>query len=71
MRITIEIDDKTMRSIQHVTGVDKKSPAVAKALRDYLREAEKRRLIGRVMEGKTDYSTTNEELESMTRYDAH
>ena len=71
MRITVDIDDKTMHSIQQATGVAKKSPAVSKALRDYLRGAQKRRLIGKVMEGKTDYSTTNEDLESANVYDAH
>jgi len=69
MRITVDIDDETMRSIQHVTGVAKKSPAVSQALHDYLREIRKRRLLRQVMEGKTDYSATNETLEASATYD--
>ncbi len=71
MRITVNIDDRTMRSIQHLTGVSKKSPAVCQALHDYLRNVRKRRLIQCVMEGKSDYSTTNEELEAAAAYDPH
>lgn len=71
MRITIDIDAKTIQSIQHLTGLNKKSPAIGKALRDYLHDAKKRRLIQCVMEGKSDYSTTNEELEASAAYDPH
>lgn len=69
MRITVELDEKTMQSIQHLTGLNKKSPAISKALNDYLRAAKKRRLIQCVMDGKSDYSTTNEELEASAAYD--
>jgi Arc/MetJ family transcription regulator len=71
MRITVEIDESTIQSIQHLTGLKKKSPAISKALHDYLRDARKRRLIQGVMEGKSDYSTTNEELEASAAYDPH
>lgn len=70
MRITIDIDEKTIREIQKITGMKKKSPALNQALRNYLRSERKRRLIGRVLQGETDYSLTNEELEERPRYDA-
>ena len=70
MRITIDIDEATLKDIQRLTGIRKKSPAVGKAMTEYLREVRKRALIRRVMEGHTDYGATNEELEASSRYDA-
>jgi Arc/MetJ family transcription regulator len=71
MRITVDIDARMLKDIQRVTGVAGKSPALNKALSDYLREVRKQRLIRRVMEGRTDYATTNAELEAAAKYDAH
>ena len=70
MRITVDIDDKLLTRICSSTGVRKKSPAVVAALEDYLRMLKKRDLVNRVMDGRTDYSTTNEELERRAEYDA-
>ena len=70
MRITVELDEKMLDRICDTTGEHKKSPAVRAALEDYLRMRKKRDLITRVMEGRTDYSTSNEELENRARYDA-
>lgn len=71
MRITVQLDDKSLRDVQRVTGIRKKSPAVGKAVADYLREVQKRELIRRVMEGQVDYGATNAELEKSSRYDAY
>jgi len=71
MRITVTIDNNALKDIQRLTGVSKKSPAVSKAIMDYLREVRKHDLIHRVMEGRTDYAATNDELEASARYDAH
>jgi Arc/MetJ family transcription regulator len=70
MRMTVDIDEKLLSEIQHETGMKRKSPAVRKALETYLREAHKRSLIQRVMEGRTDYGRTNEELEVLAKYDS-
>ena len=70
MRITVEIDESVLAEIQKLTGLAKKSPAVSQALQDYLHQERKRRFIARVMEGETDYSATNEELESGPAYDS-
>jgi len=64
MRVTVDIDEQSLREIQAATGERKKSAAVQKALHAYLRELRKRRLLARVLAGKTDYGMTNEELES-------
>jgi len=69
--MTVDIDADVFREIQHETGLSGKSPAVRKALETYLREMRKRKLIQRVMEGRTDYGRTNEEVEALATYDAH
>ncbi|MEI6787193.1 MAG: type II toxin-antitoxin system VapB family antitoxin [bacterium] len=71
MRMTIEIDENELGEIQHETGISGKSPAVRKALELYLRDMKKRKLIQRVMEGRTDYGRTNEEVEALVTYDTH
>lgn len=71
MRITIEIDEKSVRRIQRMTGIKKKSPAIGHALEWYLREVRKKELLRKALAGETDYSLTNKELEGRARYDAH
>ncbi len=70
MRLTIEIDANELKRIQALTGQRKKSPAISRALTDYLREHEKQRLIERALTGQTDFSATNDELEARDVYDA-
>ena len=70
MRITVELDDSELAKVQAATGIRKKSPAVRRALVEYLRDREKQRFLNKVREGRTDYGTTNDELEARTRYDA-
>lgn len=69
MRITIEIDDKTLERVQQLTQQSKKSPAVADALAEYIRLKSAREFVAKVMEGKTDYSMTNDEIEALTMFD--
>ena len=69
MRITIDLDESQLKQIQAVTGMKKKSPAVGKALQTYLREMTKKRILRMVKEGRTDYSTSNKELERRAMYD--
>jgi Arc/MetJ family transcription regulator len=71
MRITIDIDAKSLQRIQRLTGQRKKSPAVSEALSTYLRQQDRRALIKRALSGKTDYLTSNEELEARDVYEAH
>ena len=56
--------------IQKATGIQKKSPAVKKAVEGYLHALDRQRFLQRVCEGRTDYSTTNEELEEAGTYDS-
>jgi len=67
MRMTVEIDEKTMDELAKVTGIKKNSPAVAFAVRDFLNR-KKAKDFGRMLrEGKFDYPATNEETESRDR----
>jgi Arc/MetJ family transcription regulator len=69
MRITFEIDANELRQIQKITGQRKKSPAVSRALADYLRMRERRSFIEKALAGQTDYALTNEELEARDAYE--
>jgi Arc/MetJ family transcription regulator len=69
MRITVEIDASELKRIQKITGLKKKSPAVSKALADYLYGHEKHRYLEQVLGGQTDYALTNNELESRDLYE--
>lgn len=70
MRITVDLDEKDLASVQRATGIRKRSPAVRKAISDYVKDLEKKRFLTRVMDGKSDYALSNEELEARGTYDA-
>ena len=69
MRITFDIDANDLKEIQKITGQKKKSPAISRALADFLRMQERRAFIEKALTGKTDYSLTNEELEARDVYE--
>ena len=63
MRMTVELDEKTLAELAKVTGIKKNSPAVAFAVRDFLNR-KKAKDFGRMLrEGAFDYPATNEEVE--------
>lgn len=63
MRLTVDLDEKTLHELLKVTGLKKNSPAVAFAVRDFLNR-KKARDFGRMLrEGVFDYPATNEEVE--------
>ncbi len=64
MRMTVDIDKKTLGELLKVTGHSKNSPAVAFAVRDFLNR-KKAKNFGRMLrEGKFDYPATNDETET-------
>ena len=71
MRITVELDENEIDKIKKTTGIRKTSPAVRKALQNYLKHMERQRFLQSVLDGKSGYSMTNEELEAMGAYDAN
>lgn len=66
MRKTVEIAVKKVREIIKRTGQKKMSPALAQALDEFPENGKRREFLARVMEGKTDYAATNEELENIS-----
>ena len=67
MRMTVEIDEKSLGELTKITGIKKNSPAVAFAIKDFINRR-KARDFGRMLrEGKFDYPATNEAVESRDR----
>ena len=65
MRITIDIDEKTMGDVLKITGESKKSPAVSKAVTEFVKRYHAR-TFGRLMrEGHFHFPYTNDEIEKM------
>jgi len=69
MRVTIDIPETEMQEIQKLTELKKKSPAITRALSEYIRLHRKRRFLDRALSGQTDYALTNEQLESLDVYE--
>lgn len=65
MRMTVDIDEKTLDELLKVTGHKKNSPAVAFAVRDFINRR-KAKDFGRMLrEGTFDYPATNDETEKL------
>lgn len=72
MRITVDIDERSLKQVMAATGRAKKSAAVAEAVEEYLRLRRVEGLVMRVREGRVDYGCTNDDLEAMVEpEDAH
>ena len=70
MRITVDIDEAQLKAIQRETGNKKKSPAIRQALDEFVADRRRRQFLNRVMEGKVNYSLTNDEVEARATYDS-
>lgn len=66
MRITVDIEDSKIESIQKWTRERKKSPAIAQALDEFIEQRQRQEFLAKVMAGETDYRASNDELESLT-----
>ena len=63
MRITVDIDDSVLEELAKITGEKKRSPAVSRAVTEFVRR-NKAKEFGRLLrEGAFDYPATNEEIE--------
>jgi hypothetical protein len=69
MRITVDIEASELRRIQKVTGQKKMSPAVSRALSEFLKLQERQKFIERALSGQTNFALTNEELEARDVYE--
>ena len=65
MRITVDIDEKKLGSILRLTKQKKKSPALAMALDEFLEYKRRQAFLGKVMAGKANYETSNDEIEAL------
>ena len=67
MRITVDIAPSTLKKIMSLTKEGKKSPAVAKALDEYIRR-EKLKNFGQLIKSSFfNFPLTNRELEDLDR----
>jgi Arc/MetJ family transcription regulator len=67
MRITVDIDESILNDLVGMMGETKKSPAVSRAVTEFVKR-QKAKEFGRLLrEGAFDYSVLNEEIE---KYDA-
>ncbi|MEM7699730.1 MAG: type II toxin-antitoxin system VapB family antitoxin [Verrucomicrobiota bacterium] len=68
MKFTVDIDKATVEGVMRVTGINKKGPAVTRAVTEFLKREMCREFAKEVMEGKfEDYPLTNDELEGIER----
>lgn len=67
MRVTIDVDEMTLRQVQEMTGEKQKSRALSKAVGEFVKR-QKAREFGRLLrEGAFDYPVTNEEIEQQDK----
>ena len=71
MRITVDIDDKSLKELQRFTGLRKKSPAVSAAVAEYLRVRKVEQVIKMVREGKVDFEPMYQRWQQQRKDDAH
>ncbi len=67
MRITVEIDAKTLKALLALTGETKKSPAISKAVREFIRGSQLKHFGDMIRRSEFDFPLTNEELEAEDR----
>ena len=66
MRITISIDEDKVKKITKLTGLSKKSPAVARAVDEFIEFRARKDFVERVMAGRTHFRASNDKVESLS-----
>ncbi len=64
MRISVDIDDSILEELVRITGERKKSPAVAKAVQEFLYRRKAREFGDMLFNGEFHYDVLNDELEA-------
>ncbi len=67
MRITVELDEGTLAELARITGESKKSPAVARAVTEFVNRKKAKEFGMLLREGAFDYTATNDEIEAADR----
>jgi Arc/MetJ family transcription regulator len=63
MRISVEVDQAILAKVMEITGENKKSSALSKAITEYVKRSKAREFGRLIREGAFDYGATNEEIE--------
>lgn len=67
MRLTVDLDESVVDDLVKITGERKKSPAVAKAVEEFVKRRKAREFGRMLREGLFDYPITNDEIEALDR----
>ena len=67
MRITVNINERTLEHILKYTGESKKSPAVAQVVEEFVRRQKAKEFGRLIMEGAFNYPCTPEEIQELDR----
>lgn len=65
MRITVDIEEDIIADAMALTGEKNKSPAIAKAVENFVKWKRAKEFGKRLLEGHYDYPLTNDEIESV------
>jgi hypothetical protein len=65
MRITVDISEDIVNELTKITGESKMSPAISKAVAEYVKRAKAREFGKLLREGAFDFPMTNDELEKL------
>ena len=67
MRITVDLEESVLEDLARITGEKKKSPAVVKAVTEFVNRRKAREFGKLIREGAFDYPATNDEIEREDR----
>ena len=67
MRITVNLDESTLADLARITGESKKSPAVARAVTEFVNRKKAKEFGMLLREGAFDYPATNDAIEAADR----
>jgi metal-responsive CopG/Arc/MetJ family transcriptional regulator len=65
MRITVDLDEAVLKDLLKITGERRRSPAVAKAVNEFVRRKKATEFGRKLREGAFDYPATNDDIERM------
>ncbi len=64
MRVSVEIDEATLNALRRLTGETKMSPAISRAVTEFVRRQRVREFGRLLREDAFDYPLTNDQVES-------
>ena len=70
MKVVVDINARTLKEIQDITGIRKRAPALNHIAEEFVKAERRRKLVQRALDGEMDYSLTNDELEAIASNDA-